>query len=126
MVEIDDILKFVDGVATKVRPQRIVLFGSYAYGTPTEDSDVDLLIIMNYRGDNADKSAKIRGLVPRPFPMDLLVRNESEIKRRIAGNDFFLKEVIEKGLVLYDAHDIRMGSQGRRRLRRHLSTVAVA
>jgi predicted nucleotidyltransferase len=126
MVEIDDILRFVEGVAAKVRPQRIVLFGSYAYGSPTEDSDVDLLVIMNYRGANVDNAAEIRGLVPRPFPMDLLVRNESEIKRRIAGNDFFLKEVIEKGLVLYDAHDIRMGSQGRRRLRRHLSAAAVA
>jgi predicted nucleotidyltransferase len=126
MVEAAEILEFVDGVAAKFRPQRVVLFGSYAYGAPTADSDVDVLVIMNYRGSSTDKAVKIRTAVPRTFPMDLLVRRESEVQRRIGWNDFFLKEITEKGLVLYDANDRRVGAQSRRRLRRRFAAAAVA
>ena len=126
MVEVADILAFVDAVAAKFKPQRIVLFGSYAYGTPTEDSDVDLLVVMNYRGPSHRRAAKIRIDVDATFPMDLLVRSPAEIERRIRLNDFFLKEITEKGLVLYAIHDRRMGEQGRRRLRRRFAAAAVA
>src|SRR5438874_13613184 len=126
MVNVADILKFVDEVAAKVRPQRIVLFGSYAYGTPTEDSDVDLLVIMNYRGPNHDQIIKIRQSVPYTFPMDLLVHSERDISRRVEGNDCFLQEIIKKGVILYDASDPGVGEKGRRGLRRHLRAAAIA
>jgi predicted nucleotidyltransferase len=126
MVDVADILRFVDGVAGRFRPARVVLFGSYAYGTPTADSDVDVLVVMNHRGPAVDKAAEIRREVPRAFPMDLLVRSEAVIRRRIGWNDFFLREITEKGLVLYDAHDRRMGAEGRRRLRRRFAAAAVA
>ena len=125
MVEAVDIIEFVDRAAAKFLPQRIVLFGSYGYGTPTPDSDVDLLVIMNYRGPSHRKSIKIRTEVDASFPMDLLVRSQSEIQRRIGWNDFFLKEITEKGLELYDANDRRVGDQGRRRLRRRFAAAAV-
>jgi uncharacterized protein len=126
MVEAADIIAFVDRVAAKFLPQRIVLFGSYGYGIPTPDSDVDLLVIMNYRGPSHRKAIKIRTEVDASFPMDLLVRSQSEIQRRIGWNDFFLKEVTEKGLVLYDANDRRVGDQSRRRLRRRFAAAPVA
>jgi predicted nucleotidyltransferase len=126
MVEVADILTFVDAVAAKFKPQRIVLFGSYGYGTPTQDSDVDILVVMNYRGPSHHKSIKIRCEVPRGFPMDLIVRSPAEIRRRVAGNDFFLEEITERGLVLYASDDRRMGEQGRRRLRRRFAAAAVA
>jgi predicted nucleotidyltransferase len=126
MVDAADILKFVDAVAAKFRPQRIVLFGSYAYGTPTPDSDVDVLVVMNYRGSSQHKSTAIRIGTDASFPMDLIVRSEAEIKRRIAWDDFFLKEITEKGLVLYEANDRRVGEQGRKRLRRRTAALAIA
>jgi predicted nucleotidyltransferase len=126
VVDVADILRFVDEVAEKFRPQRVILFGSYAYGTPNEDSDVDILVVMNYRGKNHEKIIKIRQTVDYPFPMDLLVHNEAEISRRIRWNDFFLREIMEKGLILYDADDAKMGLQGRRRLRRRIRAVALA
>ena len=126
MVAAEQILKFVDVVAAKFRPQRIVLFGSYAYGTPTPDSDVDILVVKNFRGSSHDQAVSIRGAVPRDFPMDLLVRTEAEIRRRVRWNDYFMKEITEKGLVLYEADDPRVGGQGRRRLRRRLALVEVA
>jgi predicted nucleotidyltransferase len=126
MVEIADILQFVDAVAVKFRPQRIVLFGSYAYGAPGDDSDVDLLVVKEFRGKNHEQIVRIRRAIDFNFPMDLLVHREKDIARRIGWNDCFLKEVTEKGLVLYDANDPRVGGKGRKRLRDRRRTRAVA
>ena len=95
--------KFTDEVARRFKPRRIFLFGSYAYGRPTEDSDVDLLVIMPGKGRPQDKSLKIRLEVPPSFPMDLLVRTPTEVRRRVSWGDSFLQEVLNKGTVLYDA-----------------------
>src|SRR5437763_5230421 len=103
MVEVADILKFVDAVAAKFKPQRIVLFGSYAYGTPTEDSDADLLVVMDIPEDDARRQAvTIRQRIPRRFRMDLIVRTPEEIAFRVAHNDWFYREILEQGSVLYD------------------------
>jgi predicted nucleotidyltransferase len=126
MVEAADILRFVDAAAERFRPERIVLFGSYAYGSPNEDSDVDVLVITERRGRAHDIATKIRQAVPINFAMDLIVYNQRTIERRIGWNDFFLKEVMEKGVVLFAADDPRVGQQGRRRLRRRLAATAIA
>jgi predicted nucleotidyltransferase len=126
MVAISDILGYVDEVARQFRPRQIILFGSYAYGRPDENSDVDLLVVMNYRGDSHEKAVAVRGAATRTFPMDLVIRRPAEIRRRIGWNDFFLKEITERGLVLYAADDRRMGEEGRRRLRHRFRAAAVA
>jgi uncharacterized protein len=126
MVDVTDILGFVDAVAERFRPERIVLFGSYAYGNTNEDSDVDVLVITERRGRAHDLATKVRQAVPVNFAMDLIVHNQRTIDRRIGWNDFFLKEIMEKGVVLYAADDPRVGQQGRRRLRRRLAAAAVA
>ena len=67
------------------------------------DSDVDLLVIMDrnrYRGERM--SVRIRHAVPRDFPMDLIVRTPAEVGKRLRWGDCFMKEVIEKGEVLYE------------------------
>jgi predicted nucleotidyltransferase len=126
MVSSAQILAFAAEVAAAFQPQQIVLFGSYAYGRPTFDSDVDLLVIMPYRGPSHRQAARIRLAVDAPFPMDLLVRSKPEIERRIAANDFFLKEIMERGLVLYAANDPGVGGQSRKRLRRRLAAPSLA
>src|SRR5206468_3470204 len=65
---------YCDALAREFRPQKIVLFGSYAYGRPTPDSDVDLLVILPFRGNDVAKAVQIRSRFDTPFPMDLLVR----------------------------------------------------
>jgi predicted nucleotidyltransferase len=126
MVQAENILRLADDVALMVSPRRIILFGSYAYGTVTADSDVDLLVLMDYSGSGHHQATRIRRLVDVDFPMDLLVRSEREVERRIGWNDFFLKEIMEKGIVLYAADDAGVGAKGRRRLRRRLAAAAVA
>ncbi|MCS7338255.1 MAG: nucleotidyltransferase domain-containing protein [Verrucomicrobiae bacterium] len=106
MVDLAKIRVFCDAVAKQFRPRKIILFGSHAYGTPTAHSDVDLLVIMpktRVRGERM--SVRIRRAVPRDFPLDLLVRTPTEVAKGLASGDCFLKEVVQKGKVMYEARD---------------------
>jgi len=87
------------------QPQQVVLFGSYAYGTPTADSDVDILVVMPTNEDPVDKSVEMRLRLRPRFPLDLLVRTPARIKERLALGDDFIKDILEKGKVLYEAVD---------------------
>ena len=89
-------------IAAKFDPERIILFGSYAYGKPTADSDVDLLVVLEFNGRPVDKAYEIRCSTESTFPLDLLVRSPLNLNRRIALGDAFLKELVEKGKVLYE------------------------
>jgi uncharacterized protein len=84
-------------------PHRIIVFGSYAYGKPTPDSDLDLLIVMDSDERPAARAVKVSRLLrPRPFPMDILVRTPGEIEYRLDIGDYFIREIIERGQVLYE------------------------
>jgi predicted nucleotidyltransferase len=98
-----DIEAFVGQVVRRFRPTRVILFGSHAYGRPTGDSDVDLMVIMPHRGAGAKLATRIRLACPRSFPLDLMVRTPAEGKRRIRQGDLFLNEVTTKGIVLHEA-----------------------
>lgn len=109
------IRRFARQVAEHFHPDKIILFGSHAYGTPHADSDVDILVIMPARNE-LDQAVKIRWETPAPFPMDLLVRKPSEIEWRLRERESFTTEIVSKGKVLYEKGDSRMGSQSRSRL----------
>jgi predicted nucleotidyltransferase len=124
MASMRQIRSVAQRIGREFRPERVILFGSHAYGRPSADSDVDLMVIMSVRGDPMEKAVEIRRKVRPPFPTDLLVRTPAEVRRRLAWNDGFLKEVIEKGKVLYESGHARMGGQGRGRLRQRRPRVA--
>jgi predicted nucleotidyltransferase len=93
----------VQKIVQELNPEKIVLFGSYAYGTPNPHSDVDLLVIMKTKAALKERSwAVSRLLLPRPFPVDILVKTPGEVKKGLETGDFFLKEILTKGKVLYD------------------------
>ena len=93
----------IQKIVQELHPEKIVLFGSYAYGTPNPHSDVDLLVIMKTKASLKDRSwAVSRLLLPRPFPVDILVKTPGEIKKGLQTGDFFLKEILTRGKVLYD------------------------
>ncbi len=93
----------VERIIRELQPEKIILFGSYAYGTPTPDSDVDLLVIMETDAPSKERAwAVSRLLIPRPFPVDILVRTPQEIERALAQGDFFIREIMERGKVLYE------------------------
>jgi predicted nucleotidyltransferase len=107
------IRRYVRRVVERFQPEKIILFGSYAYGSPHPDSDVDLLVIMPARNE-LDQAFKIRCEVPAPFPMDLLVRTPKDIAWRLEDGDLFHTKIVTKGKLLYEKKHARMGRQGRR------------
>lgn len=92
-------------MAEEFRPDKVFLFGSYAYGNPRSDSDVDLLVVMPLDGDPVDKSVEMRLKLRPRFPLDLLVRTPAKIRERLAMGDDFIRDILEKGKVLYEASD---------------------
>ena len=92
-------------IVEEYRPERVILFGSYAYGKPRPDSDVDLLVIMPFEGNPLHVAAEMARRLNPPIGVDFLVRAADTIQQRIEWNDYFLREVIEQGKVLYDAAD---------------------
>jgi predicted nucleotidyltransferase len=91
-------------VACEFRPEQIILFGSYAHGVPTEDSDVDVLVVMPLALGRRDveQAAAIRARVPAPFPMDVIVRSPQQIARRLALGDGFIAGVLRDGQTMYE------------------------
>ena len=103
MVGMDLIKELSDAIAREFRPERIVLFGSYAYGKPSTDSDVDLLVIMPFTGKSVHKALEIINKIQPKFSVDLLVRRQDEVEWRIANNDCFMSEIVEQGRTLYES-----------------------
>jgi uncharacterized protein len=100
-------------IAERFDPEKIILFGSFAYGTPHEYSDVDLLVVMPAR-EELTQAARIQLAFEPVFPLDLLVRTPERLRRRLAQNDAFLQEVMTKGAVLYEKRNPRVGSARRK------------
>ena len=98
----EDIERVAREIAEKFDPERIILFGSYAYGTPSDDSDVDLLVVMDTEEDPVEVAVRVRLALDVHFPMDLLVRTPETLRQRIEWEDWFLREIVEKGEVLYE------------------------
>jgi predicted nucleotidyltransferase len=109
------IRRFARQVAERFKPEKIILFGSYAYGTPHADSDVDILVVMPCR-NQIDQACRVDMAFDPPFPLDLIVRTPYAMKWRLKEGDSFLQEITTKGKVLYEATDRRMGAKGRSRL----------
>jgi predicted nucleotidyltransferase len=103
VVAMDSIHALIERIVQAYHPERIVLFGSYAYGTPTVHSDVDLLVVLPFEGKWSRKAVEILNTLEPEFSVDLLVRTPEQVRQRLALNDFFLREVIERGKILYEA-----------------------
>lgn len=109
MVKTAEIKDFVNAVAREFKPERVVLFGSYAQGKATEDSDVDLLVIMRHAGDAAEQALEIRRRIDRSFPLDLIVKSPAEARRRLRQKDVFVSSILRTGRTLYERRRQRMG-----------------
>ncbi len=102
MIPMRDIQRYCDGIAAEFKPRKIILFGSYAYGKPTEDSDVDVMVVMSKKRYRRDLGWRIPVKVPPSFPLDVLVEPEDRLQRRINDRECFILDVTEKGKVMYE------------------------
>jgi uncharacterized protein len=98
----------LDAVVQKIvagySPSKIILFGSYAYGMPSEDSDIDLLIVKETDKRPIERWTEVKRLLrdrSREAAVSPLVYTPEELADRIDIEDFFIQEIIEKGKVLY-------------------------
>lgn len=105
-----DVMKPIKDMVQKLvadyTPEKIILFGSYAYGSPHSDSDIDLLIIKNTDARFIDRWTEVRRILSDPhrtIPLETLVFTPQELSRRLQMGDQFVAEIIEKGMVLYAA-----------------------
>ena len=97
------IRKAAQKIVDEVDPEKIILFGSFAYGEPTPDSDVDLLIVMKSRLRPHARTVLVSEVLnPRPFPVDLIVRTPAEVEERLRVRDCFFEEILSKGKILYE------------------------
>ena len=103
MVAMNEIEQFGRRIGEEFNAEKVILFGSYACGTPTQNSDVDLLIVVPFEGRSVDKSVQIRLKLHPSFPVDLLVRTPEKIRQRLEIGDQFIKDILQGGKVLYEA-----------------------
>ena len=103
MVLLSDLTEFAKRIGEEFHANRVILFGSRAQGTAGDDSDVDLLVVMPFRGDRAKQSVAIRMKLRPSFPLDLIVRTPLEIRKRLKMGDTFVRDILEYGKVLYEA-----------------------
>lgn len=88
-------------------PEKIILFGSYAYGTPSEDSDVDLFVVKNVtrgeiRGLRLSIRTHLRDIIySQKVPVDLLLDNQENINERIKLGDSIYTDIMKNGRTVY-------------------------
>ncbi|MCL4505874.1 MAG: nucleotidyltransferase domain-containing protein [Chloroflexi bacterium] len=108
-VQPDELDGVVHQIVARFHPSRIILFGSYAYGAPSADSDLDLLVVLDTPLKETEQAVKICQAIHYDFGLDLIVRTPGTLTRRLELGDPFLREIIEKGKVLYESADSRVG-----------------
>lgn len=96
------IKELCEQIARDFHPEKIILFGSHAYGHAGPDSDVDLLVVMPFEGRPTKQAITILNRLNALTPIDLLVRTPEQVQERLALGDQFMREIVERGKVLYE------------------------
>lgn len=105
MVKRKDIERLGVEIGNQFHPRRVILFGSYARGAATEDSDVDIFVEMDHTGREVDAAVDIRTKTRPRFPVDILVRSPEKIHERLCMGDTFVQDILDNGATLYEATD---------------------
>jgi len=95
-----EIRSLANKIKEKFHPQKIILFGSYSYGMPRKGSDIDLFIIMDTDIPVREQAFLIRRELKASTPIDIIVRTPQQVEERIKLGDFFIKQIMQKGITL--------------------------
>ena len=96
---IDQVVK---QIVEKFKPRKIILFGSYARGNPRPESDVDMLVVMDTSLREVQQAIQICQQIEYRFGLDLIVHTPKHLAERLKMKDWFLRDVLEEGKVLYE------------------------
>jgi len=109
MLAVSEATQLIDRIVEKTvrgyQPERILLFGSHAYGEPDDQSDVDLLIIKDDSRSPAEREFEIRKLLREEnskVGLSLLAYSPSEVQARLRIGDDFFQEIMRRGILLYE------------------------
>jgi predicted nucleotidyltransferase len=102
-VEREKIQEIVQQIVEHFHPTKVILFGSHAYGVPTEDSDVDLLVVMEAGGNTLRAAATISATIDHPFPLDIIVFEPQQLQASLERGGVFATDVTTNGVVLYES-----------------------
>jgi predicted nucleotidyltransferase len=103
MISQETIQSVVDDIVRTINPHKVILFGSYARGTPTSDSDIDLFVVATIGGTASERIRKVRrAITARGFGLDVVVRSPEQVEKSLSGRDWFVQEVYELGKVVYE------------------------
>ena len=91
-------------IAREFKPEKIILFGSHAYGRPTPESDLYLMVVMQFEGDPLEQAVTMLNRLNMLIPIDLLVRTPEQVQQRLEMGDSFMRDIIERGEMMYEAH----------------------
>ena len=97
-----EIKNVTEQIVQSYNPEKIILFGSFAYGKPRPSSDIDLLIIKKSRKKRVERIKEILMKVESDIPLEPLVYTPKEIKQRLNLGDFFVQDIFKKGKLLYE------------------------
>ena len=89
-------------IREKIRPEKVILFGSLALGNQKSESDIDLLIIQNSNDRIFNRVRKIEELLNRKFAADIIVLTPEEVKMLLDSNNRYLQGILANGKVLYE------------------------
>lgn len=102
MISWESILNLAKQIQENCLPEKIILFGSYAYASPSKSSDVDVLVILPFEGTNFRKSLEIYKKINVNFPVDILARKPEDTAKRYKLGDPLIQVALEKGKILYE------------------------
>lgn len=100
----EKIQAIVGKIISEYQPEKIILFGSLAWGAPHEDSDVDLLVVKDSFMPRREREYELRRMLfPSPFAFDVLVYTPEELQRSINENrNLFIEDIVRNGKILYE------------------------
>jgi predicted nucleotidyltransferase len=125
LVPMAAIRRFAAEIADLFHPDRIILFGSYATGLETPDSDVDLLVVMQTR-NQIEQAVRIdEAIEDRGFALDLIVITPKTLQTRLRWGDSFLQDIVAQGKVLYEKGHRTVAPQSRTRHARRTASIQI-
>lgn len=101
-ISMKEIRTIAKRIAEKFDVEKIILFGSYAYGNPARGSDIDLLVVMKTKKSHYDVRYQIYSLLADfETPLDVVIRNPEQVRSVFHSRDWFLQDIVSKGRVVY-------------------------